>query len=81
MGHRETLANMSPLTSTGWSHLQGRQPRRCLVTLRVTPEERDAIRAAARSEDVTVADFIRAAIAVRARDGFCKRSADEELDA
>ena len=72
MDHRKTLTNLSPLTRRGWSYLQGRKNRRLLLTLRVTPEERDAIRAAADWEDVRVSDFLRAAIAVRARDGYCK---------
>ena len=72
MDHSKTLTNMSPLTRRGWSYLQGRKNRRLLLTLRVTPEERDAIRAAADWEDVRVSDFLRAAIALRARDGYCK---------
>ena len=57
MDHSKTLTNMSPLTRRGWSYLQGRKNRRLLVTLRVTPEERDAIRAAADYEQVPVAEF------------------------
>lgn len=76
MDHRKTLTNMSPLTRRGWSYLQGRKNRRLLLTLRVTSEERDAIRAAADWEDVRVSDFLRAAIATRARDGYCKAQSD-----
>ena len=73
MAHNKTLTNMSPPTRRGWSYLQGRKNRRLLVTLRVTPQERDAIRAAAEWEGVPVSKFIRAAIAIRARDGYCRR--------
>ena len=59
----------------GSSDVTGRpQPNRSILqNFRVTPAERDAIRAAAEWENMTVAAFIRAALAVRARDGYCKR--------
>ena len=72
MDHNKTLINMSPETRTGWNYYLGRENRDVLLTFRVTPQERDAVRAAARWENRTVAGFFRAAIAVRARDGYCK---------
>ena len=45
-----------------------RRARSILLPVRVTAEERDAIRAVAEREDMTVADFIRDAIALRTRD-------------
>ena len=41
--------------------------RSVLLPVRVTPEERDAIRAVAKRENMTVSGFIRSAIALRAR--------------
>lgn len=73
MNHNKTLSNMSPETPGNPQRGRGRQNRTVLLTFRVTPEERDAIRAAAKWENKTVARFLRAAIAVRARDGFSKR--------
>ena len=71
MDHPKTLLNMSPATRTGYDYWLGRQNRSVLVTIRVTPQERAAIRAAAESENLKVSKYIRAAIAVRARDGYC----------
>ena len=73
MDHNKTLINMSRETRTGWNYYLGRENRDVLLTFRVTPQERDAVRAAARWENKTAAGFFRAAIAVRARDGYCKR--------
>ena len=73
MNHNKTLSNMSPETRLHPYHGRGRQNRTVLLTFRVTPQERDAIRVAAKWENKTVAGFLRAAIAVRARDGFSKR--------
>ena len=68
MDHDKTLTNMSPETrGYRYDYWLGRK------NFRVTPEERDAVRTAARWESKTVVRFLRAAIAVRARDGFCKR--------
>lgn len=80
MDHDKTLANMSPETRTNFAdYWRGREKNRSvLLTFRVTPEERAAIRAAANWENKTVADFFRAAIAVRARDAFCKRDPWEQ---
>ena len=75
--HNKTLTNMSPETRSGWDYLLAHQNRTVLLTFRVTRQERDAVRAAARWENRTVAGFFRAAIAVRARDGYCKRDQDE----
>ncbi|MDE2763203.1 MAG: hypothetical protein OXQ94_03340 [Gemmatimonadota bacterium] len=47
MDHPETLLNMSPATRTGFDYWSGRQNRTVLLTLRVTPQEREAVRAAA----------------------------------
>ena len=77
MAHSKTLTNMSPETRSGWNYFLGRENRSVLLTFRVTPQERDAVRAAARWENKTVAGFFRAAIAARARDGYCKRDEDE----
>ena len=77
LNHGQTLTNMSRETLFGWSYLQGRKNRTVLLTFRVTPEEREAIRVAAEWEHKTVADFIRTAIAVRAQDGYCKRDATD----
>lgn len=77
MDHAQTLIDMSRETRTGWRYLRRQENRTVLLPFRVSPKERDAIRAAARWENRTVAGFIRAAIAVRARDGYCKRNADE----
>lgn len=77
MDHDKTLTNMSRETrGNRYDYWLGRKNRSVLLTFRVTPEERDAIRAAARWEQKTAAGFFRAAIAVRARDGFCKRHQD-----
>ena len=73
MDHSKTLTDMSPETRSGSTYFLGREKRTVLLTFRVTREERDAVRAAARWENRTVAGFFRAAIAVRARDGYCKR--------
>lgn len=45
-----------------------RRKRSVLIPVRVTPEERDAIRAVAKRENMTVSGFIRSAIALRAQD-------------
>lgn len=45
-----------------------RRKRSVLLPVRVTPEERDAIRAVAKRENMTVSGFIRSAIALRAQD-------------
>lgn len=45
-----------------------RGKRTVLLPVRVTPEERDAIRAVAKRENMTVSGFIRSAIALKARD-------------
>ena len=66
MDHSKTLKDMSRETRTsGWSYVWGdaRENRSLMLPIRVTPTEREAIRAA---------------IAVRARDGFCKREVAEE---
>ena len=68
---------MSPVTRRGWSP---RPNRSVLLTFRVTPAERDALRAAAAEANMSVASFIRAAIAVHARDGYCQRAADSKPD-
>jgi len=75
MDHDKILTNMSRETSTNFAdYWRGREKNRSvLLTFRVTPEERAAIRAAAKWENKTVASFVRAATALRARDGFCKR--------
>ena len=81
MDHSKTLKDMSRETRTsGWSYVWGldRETRSLMLPIRVTPTEREAIRAAAESENKSVAAFIRAAIAVRARDGFCKREEEEQ---
>lgn len=78
MDHDKILTNMSPETRGDYyDYWLGRKNRSVLLNFRVTPDERDAIRAAARWENKTVAGFFRAAIAVRARDGFCKRDHEE----
>lgn len=78
MDHDKTLTNMSRETRGDYyDYWLGRKNRSVLLTFRVTTEERDAIRAAARWENKTVAGFFRAAIAVRARDGFCTRDREE----
>ena len=56
--HTDTLLNLS----------RPRGARSVLLPVRVTPEERAALRAVAKRENMTVADFIRAAIALRTRD-------------
>ena len=68
--HADTLLGMSHVTQPGWRYTPNRS---VLLTFRVTPDERDALRAAAKYENMTVAAFIRAAVAVRARDGYCRR--------
>jgi hypothetical protein len=45
-----------------------RRKRSVLLPVRVTPEERDAIRAVAKRENMTVSGFIRTAIALKAQD-------------
>ena len=75
--HSKTLTNMSPETLRGWSYLHGRKNRTVLLTFRATPEEREAIRAAAVWERKSVAEFIRTAIGVRARDGYCKQHEEQ----
>ena len=47
-----------------------------MLPIRVTAAERAAIRAAAKWENKKVSEFIRAAIAVRAEQGFCKATRD-----
>ena len=54
--------------------------RSVLLTIRVTPAERDALRAAAAEANMSVASFIRAAIAVCERDGYCQRAADSKSE-
>ncbi len=73
-GHAETLRNLSPETRPRgyYNNYWNRDRRKVLLTIRVTEKEREAIQAAASWENKPVAKFIRAAIAVRARDGFCK---------
>ena len=56
--HTDTLLNLS----------RPRGARSVLLPVRVTPEERAALRAVAKRENMTVADFIRAAVALRTRD-------------
>ncbi len=80
MDHAQTLIDMAPETRSGWRYLHRRENRTVLLPIRVSPKERDAIRAAARWENKTVAGFIRAAIAVRARDGYCKHNAGDAHD-
>ena len=75
MDHDKTLTNMSRETrGNSYDYWLGRQNRSVLLTFRVTPEEREAVRAAARWENKTLAGFLRAAIAVRARDAYCQRN-------
>ena len=69
--HTATLLNMSSVARRGWSY---RPNRSVLLPIRVTPAERDALRAAAAEANMSVASFIHAAIAVRARDGYCQRA-------
>ncbi len=45
-----------------------RRKRSVLLPIRVTPEERDAIRAVAKRENMTVSGFIRSAVALKAQD-------------
>ena len=80
MDHPKTLLNMSPATRSGFDYWIGRQNRSVLLTVRVTPEERAAIRAAAESENLKVSKYIRAAIAVRARDGYCSNAHQHQGD-
>ena len=75
--HADTLLNMSSVTRRGWSY---RPNRSVLLTIRVTPAERDALRPAAAEANMSVASFIRAAIAVCARDGYCQRAADSKSE-
>ena len=72
--HADTLLNMSPFTRTY------RPNRSVLLPIRVTLAERDALRAAAREANMSVAAWIRAAIAVYARDGYCQRVDDSKPD-
>lgn len=76
MDYRQTLLNMSPETRDFTNYWRGKRNRTVLLTIRVTPEERDAVRAAAEWEHRKVAKFIRAAIAARARDGYCNAAAE-----
>ena len=74
--HSKTLTGMSRETRTSrWSYIfpGDRENRSMMLPIRVAPTEREAIRAAAQWENKSVAEFIRAAIAVRSREGFCKR--------
>ena len=75
--HADTLLNMSPFTRRGWTY---RPNRSVLLPIRVTPAEREALRAAAAEASMSVAAFIRAAIAVHARDGYCQRVGDSKPD-
>lgn len=54
MDYRQTLLNMSPETRDFANHWRGKRNRTVLLTIRVTPEERDALRAAELAELVTV---------------------------
>ena len=58
-----------------------RPNRSILLPIRVTLAEREALRAAAAEANMSVAAFIRAAIAVYARDGYCQRVADSKPEA
>ncbi len=71
--HADTLLDMPHVTRPGWHYHPNRS---VLLTFRVTPAERAALRAAAKWENMTVAALIPAAIAVRARDGYCQHVAE-----
>ena len=73
--HADTLLEMSHVTRPGWRY---RPNRSVLLPVRLTPDEREALRAAAKWENMTVSGFVRAAIAVRARDGYCQRNDSQE---
>ena len=73
--HADTLLNMSPFR--GWIY---RPNRSVLLPIRVTVAEREALRAAAGEANMSVAVWIRAAIAVYARDGYCQRVANSKPD-
>ena len=60
----------------GANYHYGRPKRDIMLPIRVTAAERAAIRAAAKWENKKVSEFIRAAIAVRAEQGFCKATRD-----
>ena len=76
--HADTLLGMSHVTRPGWRY---RPNRSVLLPVRLTPTEREALRAAAKWENMTVSGFVRAAIAVRARDGYCQRHGSTEPSA
>ena len=69
--HADTLLNMSPATRRGWIY----RP----IRVHPWPSAR-RLRAAAAEANMSVAAFIRAAIAVYARDGYCQRVANSKPD-
>lgn len=74
--NEELLLDMRRESEEPWRyHYYGRAPRKIMLPIRVTAQERDAIRAAAKWENKKVSEFIRAAIAERAASGFCRASA------
>lgn len=69
----ELLLDMRRESEGPWRYYHyGRRPRKIMLPIRVTEQERSAIRAAAQWENKKVSEFIRAAIADRAAVGFCK---------
>ena len=72
MTQAETLLDMSRETRSVYRYYCARGDRTIQLPFRVSSAERDAIKAAATAENKPVSEFIRAAIAVRARDGYCK---------
>ena len=73
----ELLLDMRREAEDPWRYYHyGRKPRTIMLPIRVTDRERAAIRAAAKWENKKVSEFIRAAIADRAAEGFCKAGGD-----
>lgn len=62
--NEELLLDMRRESEEPWRYYYyGREPRKIMLPIRVTEQERDAIRAAAKWENKKVSEFIRAAIA------------------